>query len=281
MPGQPDHPSLGDLIDLEYQLESMPDADGDHHLEAARAVGQGNLADDSQSVGEWRQQIADDRGLRWKLCASWLRRLRTVAPNDVPMPGLQVEAGLRFGGTLLSVIGFLMGAGAASASLASSGNAPINLWQFLAVFVVLQLILLIATVLAVGTSWLRKSPWLSMSQRWLLHAANRRIPPHLLTRGRLYQESQRWLLVQLTQRFGVFFNLGVLAIFGWLVVFSELTFAWSTTPANFKPGMLATVVSTLALPWSWILPSCAPGAEAVEQTRWSRLDSNFLADDQQ
>ncbi len=280
MSGQPDHPGLGDLIDLEYQLESMPDADSDHHLEAARAVGQGNLADNSHTVSEWRQKIADDRGLRWKLCASWLRRLRTVAPNDVPMPGLQVEAGLRFGGTLLSFIGFLAGAGAASASLGYSGNAPINLWQFLAVFVVLQLVLLIVTGLAVGTSWLRKTTWLSMSQRWLLHAANRRIPPQLLTRGRLYQESQRWLLIQLTQRFGVFFNLGVLAIFGWLVIFSELTFAWSTTPANFKPGMLASVVSILALPWSWILPS-APGAEAVEQTRWSRLDSNFLAEDQQ
>ncbi len=281
MANVPDHPGLGDLIDLEYQLEAMPDADSDQYVEAARAVGQANLADDSQSVAAWRQQIADDRGLRWKLCFSWLRRLRNLPPDSAPMPGLQVEAGLRFGGTLLSIAGFLVGAGAASASLGYSGKAPINLWQFLAVFVVLQLLLLIATVLAIGTSWLRKTTWLSMSQRWLLHAANRRIAPQLLTRGRLYQESQRWLLIQLTQRFGVFFNLGVLLIFAWLVLFSDLAFAWSTTPANFKPGVLTSLVAILALPWSWFLPSCAPGAEAVAHTRWSRLDGSFLTESQE
>lgn len=291
----PDHPGLGDLIDLEYQLEAMPNADSDQYLEAARAVGQANLADDSQTVGEWRQQISNDRALRWKLCAAWLRRLRSLAPDGgavdlkyggyrdgaVPMPGLQLEAGLRFGGTLLSIIGFLVGAGAASASLGYSGNAPINLWQFLAVFVVLQLLLWIATLLAISTSWLRKTTWLSMSQRWLLHMANRRIPPQLLTRGRLYQESQRWLLIQMTQRFGVFFNIGILLVFAWLVLFSDLAFAWSTTPANFKPGVLTTVVSLLAMPWSWLLPSCAPGAEAVENTRWSRLDGTFLTENQE
>ena len=279
----PEHPGLGDLIDLEYQLESMPDADSDHYLEAARAVGQAKLASDDDSLTEKRQQIASDRGLRWQLCLAWLTRLRRNTGQDghlIPMPGMQVEAGLRFGGTLLSILGVVVGAGAASASLGYRGNAPINLWQFLAIFVVLQLLLWAATLLAVGTSWLRKTTWLSMSQRWLLHMANRRIAPQLLTRGRLYQESQRWLLVQLTQRFGVFFNIGVLLVFGWLVIFSELTFAWSTTPANFKPSMLTAIVGALALPWSWLLPSCAPGAEAVELTRWSRLDASFMTEDQ-
>ena len=274
MASLPTEPRLGDLIDLEFHLGG----ESEQHVEAAKAVGQVHLADGTSGVVDLRHEIQSDRSLRWRLMQAWLMRLRS---HHLPMPGLQVENSLRLGGGLLSAAGLILGAGAAATSLSYDGQAPVNLWQFLAVFVLLQVVLLVFTVIAVGTSWLRKRAWASTAQRLLQNYAGKHLPPNFSGRHSLYSNSQRWLLMQLTQRFGVFFNLGALLVFAWLVLFSDLAFAWSTTPANIDPSFLSGLVTFLAMPWAWLMPQWVPDAAAVESTRWSRLDGAFLAADQE
>ncbi|NQU48603.1 MAG: DUF2868 domain-containing protein, partial [Planctomycetes bacterium] len=142
-------------------------------------------------------------------------------------------------------------------------------------------VLLLFTLIAVGTSWLRKRAWMSTAQRLLQNFAGKHLPPNFSARHSLYSNSQRWLLMQLTQRFGVFFNLGALLVFAWLVLFSDLAFAWSTTPANIDPSFLTGLVTALAWPWAWLMPQWVPDSTAIESTRWSRLDDAFMAADQE
>ncbi|NQU50664.1 MAG: hypothetical protein HQ519_18590, partial [Planctomycetes bacterium] len=136
MASLPTEPRLGDLIDLEFHLGG----ETEQHVEAAKAVGQVHLADGASGVVNLRHNIQTDRSLRWRLMQAWLIRLRG---HQLAMPGLQVENSLRLGGRLLSAAGLILGAGAAATSLAYDGRAPVNLWQFLAVFVLLQVVLLL------------------------------------------------------------------------------------------------------------------------------------------
>ena len=93
--------------------------------------------------------------------------------------------------------------------------------------------------------------------------------------GQLYGGVERWLLVGLSQAFGVAFNVAALATFLYLVAFSDLAFGWSST-LNLDAGTFHSFISVLAAPWEWAVSQGSPSLELLEHTRFFRLDSGRL-----
>jgi hypothetical protein len=165
--------------------------------------------------------------------------------------------------------------------------------HFLAVFVAAQLGLLLLLLLST-TVWALRDRMPGFSGvygllRALLDAAMRAFERRLTAerrsalaaaRGRLrastvvYGDVERWLLVSLGQRFGLWFNLGALATCLYLVAFSDLAFAWQTTLA-WSAESFHRAIALIAAPWSWIYPDGLPGLEVVRASRYFRLDGSF------
>jgi hypothetical protein len=99
----------------------------------------------------------------------------------------------------------------------------------------------------------------------------------LRSRRSLYQHVEPWLLLGVTQGFGVAFNLGALLAFLRLVVFSDLAFAWSTTLVELDAERFHAVAAAVAAPWSGLWPDAVPTLDLVGATRYSRLESAYLA----
>jgi len=275
-------PSLADLIDLEVLM-----ARRDAGEALAVEVELDAVSADEAVPGD----LAADLGLRRRAAAELLRRSRAAA---APLPGERVVRGYRAAGWLLGLLALLLGSGVARGALSFHGGDPINVWRFLGGLVLLQVALFALLIVAVAVGFGRGSSWLSGLQRGL-RALSRmpwfdrlsRLTPdqareafrglelarhRAATRRSLYRDAERWLLFGLAQRFGLLFNLGAAATFLALVLFTDLVFAWSTTPAEIDGSHLAALVDALAAPWAWLLPETVPGLEAIDATRWSRLD---------
>ncbi|RMH04915.1 MAG: DUF2868 domain-containing protein [Planctomycetota bacterium] len=294
------HPSparrLAELADLEVVLARREAGEA---LEAPpEEAGRALLAREGLEPDEALARLPRDPALRRALAAELLGRLRAAG---AALPGERVAAGHRAAGWVLAVVGLLLGSAAARAALAFHGAEPINVWAFLGGLVLLQVLLLVVLLVALAGGLARGLPLLGAAQRaaralgrlpWLdrlarhtperaraAFAALDRAGHRAAGRQSLYRGAERWLLLGLTQRFGVFFNLGAAGTFLALVLFTDLAFAWSTTPAEIDGGHLEALVRALALPWAWLLPGTVPGREAIEATRWSRLEHAFAGGD--
>jgi len=193
---------------------------------------------------------------------------------------------LRFG---LAVLGLLLGWGAAAALLAYDGTRPVNVVHMLAVFVAAQLLLLLLLGwVLVPASWARRVPgaealqgflaWLSPGQ--LTRLAGYALPRHL--RDSMARTSAgpgsapgpmgavvKWGIVVSAQVFGVAFNLGALATCLYLVTFSDLAFAWSTTLQP-DPARVHRLTAALSLPWGWLAPGAVPSEPLIRETLYYR-----------
>jgi hypothetical protein len=262
-------PALADLVDLEVLL-------------ARRAAGEAapEPLDDAP---------ADDAPASW--VAALLQRERLTG---APLPGERVVRGHRLAGRWLGLLALVLGALAARTAVAAPADEPINLWAFLGVLVLLQVLLLVLLVLAMSVGLVRGSAWTSALQsllrtvgRWpVFDGLARRTPERVTealrgleqarhrfaTRHSLYRDAERWMLFGLAQRCAVLFNLGAVLSFTALVLFTDLVFGWSTTPAEIDGGHLAALVDALAAPWRWLMPDAVPGEAAIEATRWGRIE---------
>ena len=265
---------LADLIDLEAQLARDRDADP-AALEARDAGALPAFAD------------------RGELLHKWLELRRAAEPQKL-RPGSAVAAALRWIRAGLIVIGFLLGWAAAGALLHYTGQEPVNAWEFLLVFVGVQLLLfagLLASfflpVAALGTPLLGLFRGIlavlypRLAARAQGNAAEqvaafRMLWHRLRSRRSLYHHLEPWLLLGLTQAFGVAFNLG--ALFGCLrlIVFSDIAFSWSTTLLQLDAAHFHAVVHALATPFAWLWPDADPSFALVEATRYSRLEGSYV-----
>ena len=289
----PSRPGLAELIDLETGLLHL-----DGHRAAAVAAGRAALERSGLDAPQARVRAESDAAWRWELAAAWLQRLRA---SGTPLPGTACARSLRTAGRLLQLIGILLGAVAAKTTLSYDGSAPVNLWNFLGIFVLLQIVLFALLLFGLGAGAARGRALLSATQRALGALARAHITRKLLgfapetwqqswgelarqrdalaTRRPLYGEAERWLLFQNAQAVGVGFHLAAAVVFVWLAFFSDLAFAWSTTPAGVDAAWLHGLVEFLALPWAWWSPDAVPSLEAVTATQWNRLDRSFVSGD--
>ena len=267
---------LRDVIDFETQLSR----------DATRPAQQ--LASRDKQL---LQSIEKVPGNPARLVVAWLDRLR--AQGSDPFPGHQVEVAVRlvrFGAIL---VGLVLGWGSIAAVLGIDGSRPVNVWHFLLVFVVAQAILLgvllasvvlgigrartdLGPVLAVVAALVRRvAGWTTRRGRFLRQWEA--LAGRLQVRRSLYSHLQPWLLLELTQSFGVAFNLGAVSGALGYLLFTDIAFYWSTTLPWLSPGRFHGITSALALPWSSILPDAVPSLVLIQATQYSRLAGEYVA----
>jgi len=93
-------------------------------------------------------------------------------------------------------------------------------------------------------------------------------------RHRLYSAVERWVLLGLTQRFGLAFNAGALAVCLYLITFSDLAFAWNTT-LQVESVSFHKLLKAIAAPWVYIYPAGLPSLNLVEMIRYFRIEGQY------
>jgi hypothetical protein len=271
-------PALARLVDLANQL----DEDAKRSPESLRRRDRALAAELVAGAGGAEQAVV-----------AWLDRVR---PDDPEGPGERAERANRVLGVGLGGLGLGVGMCAAAALFHYDGTHPVNVVRVLAVFVGLQLGLVAVTLLATLPERLRRaipglgplrdaflafSPgrWRLAGLRFLparLREASQQLRAMLERQHRLYGEVEKWWLLAGSQWFGVSFNVGALTTAFFLVAFTDLAFAWSTT-LDLSPERFLGVVSGLAAPWSALWPGGAPTAELVAQTQYFRAIGSHSA----
>jgi len=182
---------------------------------------------------------------------------------------------------LLVLAGAIIGVGAALGLFYYTGEQPINIINVLAVGVGLQLILLIAFLLAVspGIPFLTNALAGFSPGRWALRLASLlpslRAPVESLHKRRTSTAEHqllKWQTAYWSQIFAVWFNIGLICGGLYLISFSDLAFGWNTT-LSLDSGALASISDTLSLPWRDLLPQAVPDLSLIESTRFYRLQS--------
>ncbi len=262
------HLSAGEIFALERQFlrdRDLPDSE---------------LTRRDREIGRTLLRVAGPRGAdRRALCRGWLRNLGEETARDAS----RMERAVASAALGLIGCGALTGAGAAAGLLHYEGGTPINLFHFVGVFVVLQLLTLVVWVVALAT-WRRgRGPRgavatiLGGALRALLRlglCAERRaaLQADLDTLRRIggwYSEIERWSLARLAQLFGVAFNVGALGCAALLMAGSDLAFAWRST-IDWHPDQIHVLLRVLSMPWARALPEAVPSRELVEASHHFR-----------
>jgi hypothetical protein len=269
--------TLANLIDLEAQLARD------------RAADPGALAERDRAV---LPDAAVDPGGRAALLARWLDALGT-RDRAALRPGRAVAGALRGLRTALAFAGLVLGWGAGTALTSYGGGHPVNVWNFLLVLVGVQVLLLgllvasfflpLAAIGAPALGLLRGAV-AALYPRFAARALGdgaaradewRRLWHRVRTRRSLYHAVEPWLLLSVTQAFGVAFNVGVLAAVLRLVVFTDVAFGWSTTLVELDAPRFHALVRAVAWPWRSVWPEAVPTEALVEATRYSRLEGTY------
>ncbi len=271
--------SLAELFDLEVQMMK------DHEVDPSE------LRWRDRKIG---QQLENLKSNRHDLFLSWLKRVQT---SGHPSPGQLFETGYRWLGRFLLLLGLFAGGGAAASVLSYDGSKPVNVVNFLAVIIGVQLITIFFFLLFLLPKFIKKYipgsgefynfiRELSYLFSRLMVKLFEHLPSHhlnklwadlqrLKVKQKLYSSVEKWLAVSLTQRFGLAFNIGALATCLYLITFSDLAFAWNTT-LNISTKAFHKAVQTVALPWSAIFPEDVPSLQLVQASRYFRLDDEYL-----
>jgi hypothetical protein len=77
-----------------------------------------------------------------------------------------------------------------------------------------------------------------------------------------------WRVARIAQAAGVFFNLGVLAGLGGLVMLRHVGFFWETTTEVAMHSLLEGVCGFLSLPWAAWWPEAVPDAGVIAASQW-------------
>jgi hypothetical protein len=266
-------PSIGRLIDLAAQLER------DERLAAER------LRRRDRELGRELEAAGTEAEGR---VAAWLERVRVHGEES---PGEQADRMVRVVAVWLVVAGALVGTGVAGTLYFYDGSHPVNVVRVLGVFVALQLVLLLATlILCLPQSVRRMLPGLALLQdvlsvlspgrwggglrRWLpapQREAAERFAALSKRHHRLYGDVERWWWLSHSQIFAVAFHVGAIAMAFSLVAFTDLAFAWSTT-LRFDATAWLQLTHALATPWAGWLPEAVPSARLVEATQYFRAN---------
>ena len=273
--------SLADLIDLESQFGQDEALDRQELRRRDGAIGRAlRLAQPDPPL--------DRRGL----LLAWLDRMRDQSPH---LPGERASLALGAATVALALVGAAIGYGTSLGVFAYTGDRPVNVVHALAVFVGLQIGLMVLWAIAVAPrALLGRIPGAVELQELLrllspgrLAGVALRILPstwrgalstaqgRLKAFGRLYGAAQLWTFVHISQCFAVAFNLGALTGFLSLIVFTDLAFSWSTTLESMEPATFHRLTRVLSAPWAWLIPQAAPTLELIEATRFFRIRDTF------
>ncbi len=211
-------------------------------------------------------------GDRRAISLAWLRS-RVASSPEIKLASDSVLQSLKAAGQLLGAAGLLLGLGAATAALAYTGEAPINVSAFFSVFVLLQAALgvLLLAVFALPVSWRERLAFgpLFRATRWALEAIFSKLQAlsaRFLSGQRrqdaaewagmarrslaLHGSVAKWVSFSKIQAAALFFNFGVLLALLVSVAFSDRAFGWQTT-LEVSSDSVGGLVRTVAAPWAW------------------------------
>lgn len=188
------------------------------------------------------------------------------------------------------VTGVILGAGAGLAFFSYTGQTPVNVFQFLLLFIAPQL-LLIALLLCSSAAqkllpslqiptfytlflergFQRALKWLQRRWQKDLGAYNRNSIAHAFgivkIQNSRYGSLFYWPIFSLFQAFGLAFNLALLAVTLLKITTSDLAFGWQST-IQLTDTTVFQLIKTLALPWTWLLGEVSfPGISAIAGSR--------------
>ena len=254
---------LGQLIDLEVQLASDRQRPVNELVERDRAIG-------------LRFQPAPQS--RIELVSRWVEALR--GGDDQPSVGDRVERAHVLSNGLVVSIFFLIGVTVALAVLQFTGDHPINVLVVLGVFVFLQLLNLIGTVVAFiwsrfSPGFFERFPLVALVKKLIARLVGPEDAGQIMARRSLYGGVERWVLFKSMQIGALAFNLGALLTLFMVVTFTDLAFAWSTTLQVGASG-LHRFCEILAWPWHAWVPEAIPSEELVRSTRYFRLEGTYV-----
>jgi hypothetical protein len=299
--------SVADLVDFDYYV------DEDERLSRASAAERKRLTERDRRI--YREQIeqtvtsAAEHSPRHRSQAlrRWLAaRRRGEDPSLRPLlPGAVYARGQRLVSIALTLLGFVIGIGVASALLHYDGQHPVNVSWYVFVLVLVQMLLVAATLAAwyarrTGTvraavqdfSLLGQliKPLFSRAAHWVQRQRLAHVPPDVRERAQakqglleahyaLYGQAAYLPMLIPAQLFGIGFNLGVIAITVALEWFTDLAFGWGSA-LNVEPATIHTIAHVIALPWSWLFGEGVgvPTLEQVAGTRIALKDPLFLLD---
>jgi hypothetical protein len=269
--------NTADLLDLEFLLQQ------DEGEDMARLA-----ARDREIFAALPEQEAGDA----LLLRGWLERRKLDADKDSgAMPGSLWQELVFLCAIAAGLAGLSAGSGLAFSFLAYSGAAPVNVAAYFAVFVLLQLGLLLLLAASVLCGRLRGADFLASSLLYRLAgrlffwlsgkcaAAGRRASSHFAAEQRLSWAARagslgtfrqrRSLLLRplflLAQLFGISFNVGVLAATLLKVIGSDLAFGWQTT-LQVDAAAVHALTGWISLPWCW-LPESVPSLAQIDGSR--------------
>lgn len=230
-------------------------------------------------------------GNRRKIVLSWLRHRLEKAP-EIKLAAESVTHSVKLSGQLLGAGGMLLGLATATAALAYTGEAPINVSAFFSVFVLLQAVFAALLVVAflLPKAWRERfafGPLFRLS-RWVLDLILSRMQA-LSARFLSGQQRQdaaewagaarraialhgsvaKWLAFVKIQAAALFFSFGALAALLVAVAFSDRAFGWQTT-LQVEDAAVFEVVEKAALPWAWHWGE-GVGYPSVAQIEGSRI----------
>ena len=177
---------------------------------------------------------------------------------------------------LLILIAALLGISAMGGLLLSNADRPINVLVFLALFVGLQGLLLLATLISAFVPFNTQK----------LHGPTALFNPATLAFKRLLKSLSHTLpwqrlptltrlaLLRWGQLFGLAFNIALLTSFWFILLFSDRSFAWSST-LTIEPHALQQSLQVLSLPWSWLVECATIDLDTLHATRYQSLQGQY------
>jgi hypothetical protein len=279
---------LAHLVDLETQLlrdeAALHDGEGKRVRERDRVIGARIIAEEGLEPADSRAGLSTDARMRRRIALAWLDQIRGRVDA---LPGERMERGYGIVGWILAGVAVMLGVGTATAVLAYDGREPVNVFHFLAVFVVLQIVLLsLMIVLLMGRRVLGFGSVLTSAQGFVRWLGSARLVDRLLrtlpslsaaplptgmlrSRHHLYSGVEKWMLFTITQRFAAIFNAAALVTCLLRVAFTDLTFSWSTT-LRIDGEDLHRWLTGLGFPWVTWIPDSIPSPDVIHKSQWVR-----------
>lgn len=277
------HYEYKDIINLEYFLYNDSDLTTPQRQKQDRAV----YLQLEKEHGAERIKSCTPR----QLLIQWVqRRVETEfsAPID-KSPGAVIEDSFRIAGFLTVLIGVVAGALGGLAFFTYTGATPVNVFQFLLLFLGSQLALTTIWIVTIFLRQLglgRSLPSLYSSllfgmvkrishllqKKWMNHVdAKKRGSVSqaiglLKSRNKVYGSVFYWPLFCLSQFIGLGFNGMLLLTTLFKVTTTDLAFGWQST-IQISDQAVFNIVQAIAIPWSWFLESGIPTLEEIEGSR--------------
>lgn len=271
--------TFSQLINLEIQLAKDAEADPVAIRRRDRSIG---------------KQLDHTNLSRPELFERWLR---LIGNQSAFKPGQMYAMGMRILSYVLVILGLISGISAASAILHYDGSQPVNIVNFLAFFIGSQLLLylffclnLLPDRMKIFLPFLGDLYDLLRQVGMLLTKAVSRLNDrdmrqftrhfserlrNIRLRQQFYLNIEKWLFISKTQLFSIAFNIGALLTCLYLIIFSDLAFAWNTT-LDFPNSNFHKMTTIISKPWQHFAPEAVPSLALIENTRFSRLEGAYV-----